>query len=103
MDILAGVRGATVDRPTADETRLLALHPDTPLLRVTIDLNEGAHVRAEELALALMKEKARPPGFIAARSDLQGLRKGVIFDLMAPPALNSVPMTPAPAQVSAAL
>jgi len=84
VDIVSGVRSAKVGRPTAEETRLLAIAPDTPVLRVQIDLNEGAHVRAVELARALMGHDTRPQGFVAARTGLWGLQKGEVFDLMTP-------------------
>jgi radical SAM-linked protein len=85
VDILAGIQSAEVDYPTPEETRLLALGASTPLLRVRINLNEGAHVRAEELALALTGADQRPPRFIAARTGLWGLHKGEVFELMDPP------------------
>ncbi len=91
VDILAGIRQAEVDLPRPVETRLLALAPDVPVLRVRIDLNEGAHVRAEELALALMGVDATPPGFIAARTGLWGLHKGEPFELLAPPIVATQP------------
>jgi len=91
VNILAGMRGAQVDLPTPEETRLLALAPTVPVLRVRIDLNEGAHVRAVELAQALMGFETKPPGFIAARTALWGLHKTTVFDLMTPPPAGEAP------------
>ncbi|MGB0589273.1 MAG: TIGR03960 family B12-binding radical SAM protein [Myxococcota bacterium] len=97
VNILAGLQSAEVDYPSVQETRLLALGADTPLLRVKIDLNEGAHVRAEELALALTGADERPQGFITARTALWGLHKGKVFELLDPPIVatpKKAPPTP---------
>ena len=102
VNILAGMRHAEVDFPTPDETRLLAIAPDTPLLRVKIDLNEGAHVRTDELALALMEASERPRGYISARTGLWGIHKGVVHELLDPPVVSTAHLQAKPKEAATA-
>ena len=84
IDVTAGLVSVAVDRPRAAEVALLGLSPATPLVRYRLDLDVAAAVRPGDLARGLLGLDALPDRLQAARTGLWGLRKGEVFDLLAP-------------------
>lgn len=86
LDAIQGLISVQVGLPTAIEARLLALPPDTAVLRWRTDLEGGgASVRPDDLARAVLgMGEHTPPAWVAARTALWGLQKGRVFDLLTP-------------------
>ena len=86
IDVVDGLIAVDVSLPTPAEAALLGLALGTPLLRYRVDLDRAAAVRPNDMARGLMGLDALPDDFVPARTGLWGLRKGVVFDLLAPEA-----------------
>jgi radical SAM family uncharacterized protein/radical SAM-linked protein len=63
---------------------LLGLPTGTPALRWRVNLDEGPHVRAEDMIRGLIPSTERPNGLVLVRTGLWGLQKGEMFSLLAP-------------------
>ncbi len=84
IDVVDGLVALDLSRPTAREATLLGLDVATPVLRYRVDLDRAAAVRPGDMARGLLGIDSLPDDFLPARTGLWGLRKGVVFDLLAP-------------------
>ncbi|MGM0578036.1 MAG: TIGR03960 family B12-binding radical SAM protein [Myxococcota bacterium] len=84
LDVRDGVVSIEAGVPTPTEAGLLGLPEDTAVLRYRVALDAGGHVRPDDMARGLFGLGERPDGLFCARTGLWGLRKGRVFDLLAP-------------------
>jgi radical SAM family uncharacterized protein/radical SAM-linked protein len=91
IDVRDGLIGISVDCATATECEVLGITPGQAVLRYRVNLDEGPHVRATELAAAAVGEAVDAAGiYQVARTGLWGLRKGQVFDLLRPDEVHPV-------------
>ena len=69
---------------------LLGVPAGTPALRWRVHLDQGPHVRAEDMVRAILPSKERPPGLTLVRSGLWGLQKERVFSLLEPESSESL-------------
>jgi len=83
FDVRDGLIGLKVDLPTSLEQQLLPLPRNPgPVLRWTVDLVAGAHVRPTELALGIFGREAN--ALLTARTGLFGLHAGEVVGILDP-------------------